>query len=629
MFYTGLSGLNAAQSALVTTGHNTANVNTPGYSRQAVQVASSLAINSGSGFIGTGVQVTGVSRSYDQYLNNQLNQAQSLGQSLTTYSTQISQIDNLLADQSAGLAPQIQNLFNSVQAMANTPADAAARQQLISGAQAMTNQFRATDQFLSGLESNINAQVTGSIDQINTYATQIASLNQQVSKFSGSGQAPNDLLDQRDQLVSELGKLVSTKLVVQDGGQYNVFIGNGQTLVLGTNATTLAAVNSSVNPSRTAVGVVTVAGTVNELQDSTLSGGSLGGLLQFRNEALANAQNALGRIAIVMSDRFNSQQTLGIDLNGDMGENFFNQATPAVIGNSRNAGDLNITASFSDTNALTTSDYRLNVGASSSYTLTRLSDNKEVSSGAAIPSSLTFDGVTLDLSSGTASSGDSFLIQPTRTGARDMAVVLTDPSKLAAATPAVTDNAVGNQGSGRISSVTVDSTFDQSVLNPDGLILEYDSASSKFSITPGNSTFDFNAGANINISGISFSISGTPANGDTFTIDKNSGGVSDGSNALLLGALQSKNTIAGSTTNFGSAYGQLVSVVGNKARQLEIANVAQTSLTAQVRSSQQSVSGVNQDEETANLLMFQQMYQANAKVIQTASTIFDAILAIR
>jgi flagellar hook-associated protein 1 FlgK len=656
LFSTGLSGLNSAQSGLVTTAHNTANVNTPGYSRQAVQVTTNLASDSGAGFVGTGVRVTGVSRSFDQFLNNQLNQAQSLGASLTSYANQIGRIDNLLANQTAGLAPQIQNLFTNVQAVANTPADPASRQQLISGAQAATNQFRATHQFLNDIEADVNSQVAGSVQQINTFAQQIASLNQQVSKFSGGGQTPNDLLDQRDRLVGDLGKLVATKLVVQDGGQYNIFIGSGQSLVLGTNASQLATLASASNPSRTAVGVVTVGGSVNELQDSTLAGGSLGGLLQFRNEVLSSTQNALGRIGIALSDNFNAQQKLGIDLNGDLGKAFFTQSTPTVIANSRNTGDLSLTASFSDTNKLTISDYRLDVGvatpAGPTYTLTQLTDNKAVTitagTSAAGKPTLTFDGVTLEVPSGTGNSGDTFLIQPTRTGARDLAVLISDPAKIAAAAPLVSGNSVGNQGSGLISAVKVDAKFIPAEPNFAKVTLSFDSTGSKLTgfpagaavtVTPtdgsaattyaAGTAVDYKAGANISFDGINLTITGAPANGDTFTIAKNTGGVSDGSNALLLGALQNKNTIGGSASSFSGAYGQLVSVVGNKARQVEIANTAQTSLTAQVRASQQSVSGVNQDEETANLLMFQQMYQANAKVIQTAATIFDAILAIR
>lgn len=636
MFYTGLSGLNAAQAALVTTGHNTANVNTPGYSRQAAQLSSGGGIYSPSvGFFGSGVRVGDVTRSYDQYLVSQLNQAQSLNQSLTTYHTQISQIDNLLADQKAGLAPQLQSLFTNIQAVANTPADPAARQQLISSAQATANQFRSMDQYLTGLNGSVNDQIAGSVEQINTYAEQIASLNKQVAMLSNAtgGQAPNDLLDQRDQLVNELGQLIGTKLVVQDGGQYNIFIGNGQTLVLGDRATRLAAVASSGDPTRAVVAVVNAAGNAVQLQDSMLGGGgSLGGLLQFRSETLAPAQNSLGRMAIALADTFNAQQNLGIDLTGALGSDFFSQASPAVLLNSKNTGNLVLTPSFSDSNQLTTSDYRLDVTAGPAYTLTRLSDNQAIPLAAGFPGAApadttTFDGVTLTLASGAAAPGDSFLIQPTRTGARDLSVLLSDPARVAAASPIVTGNTAGNQGSGAISAGKVDAAYLATPLAAT-VTLTYNSFTNQLSGFPDGSTLSYNAGAAFTFDGISVSISGAPLNGDTFTIEKNSGGVSDGRNALLLGALQNKKTMGNGSASLNDAYAQLVSSVGNKARQIQIAGTAQTSLTTQIRSAQQSVSGVNQDEETANLLMFQQMYQANAKVIQTASTMFDAVLGI-
>ncbi len=656
MFYTGLSGLNVAQAALVTTGHNTANVNTPGYSRQSAQIASSGGVFSPSvGFFGTGAKVTDVTRAYDQYLSSQLSQAQSSNQSLTTYSTQIGRIDNLLADQTAGLAPQMQALFASVQVVANTPADPAARQQLISSGQAMTNQFRSMDQFLTGLNASVNDQVSGSVDQINTYAAQIADLNRQVAMLSSAtgGQAPNDLLDQRDQMLSELGQLVGTKLVVQDGGQYNVFIGNGQSLVLGSRASQLRAVVSASDPGRTAIAVVNPAGNATELQDSIVSGGSLGGLLQFRNEALATSQNSLGRIAIVLADTFNAQHKLGVDLSGALGTDFFSQASPAVIPNNRNTGSLVLTPSFSNSGQLSTSDYRLDVTTGPGYVLTRLSDSQNIPlaigfPGAAPANTTTFDGVTLTLASGVPAVGDSFLIRPTRTGARDLTVTVTDPVKVAAASPIITGNTVGNQGNGAITAGTVDSNY---LTTPLGarLTLTFDSINNQFSgfpagalvtVTPSSGLPDpfspyaagapvnYSPGATMTFNGISVSVSGAPSNGDTFTIGNNTGGVSDGSNALLLGALQNQKTIDNSTASFNDGYGQLVSAVGNKARQIQISNTAQTSLASQIRAVQQSVSGVNQDEETANLLMFQQMYQANAKVIQTASTMFAAVLGI-
>lgn len=651
MFYTGLSGLNAAQAALVTTGHNTANVNTPGYSRQAAQIVSAGGIYTPSvGFFGTGAQVVDVSRSYDQFLTSQLNQAQSTNQSLGTYSAQINQINNLLANQTTGLAPMLQTMFKGVQAVANTPADPAARQQLISASQALANQFRTMSGVLSGLNSNVNDQISGSVSQINTYATQIANINKQIALLSNAagGQAPNDLLDQRDSLVNSLGQLVATKVVIQDGGQYNVFIGSGQTLVLGDKASALKAVTSAADPNRTSVALVNAAGVAVEMQDSVFTGGSLGGLLQFRNQTLGDAQNALGRMAIGLADSFNAQHKLGIDLNGAAGQDFFSQASPAVIGNARNSGNLALTPSFSDTSQLTTSDYRVdyvNVGGSPQYSVTRLSDNKVLGSYASLP--LSFDGVSLQAASGTPAIGDSFLVQPTRTGARDLNVLVTDPAKVAAASPVISEKAAGNQGSAIIGAAKIDSTYLATPLTAP-VTLKYDSTTAPPSLSgfpataavkvtnPDGSVVNYAAGASVNytagasysFSGITASISGAPVNGDSFALKPNIGGVSDGSNALALGALQNKKTLAGGTASYTDAYGQLVSSIGNKANQITIANTAQTSLAAQIKAAQQSVSGVNQDEETANLLMYQQMYQANAKVIQTASTMFDAILGI-
>lgn len=265
MFQTGLSGLSVARSALMTTAHNTANVYTAGYSRQTALVSSNGGTTTGAGFIGNGARVTTVQRSYDGYLTAQLNGAEAAGAALASYGSQINRIDSLLADKTAGLTPLMQSFFASVQGVANTPADPAARQQLISAAQTLANKFRATDQYLTDLNGSVNDQIEGSTGQINTYAKQIASLNQQISQLSAmaGGQPPNDLMDQRDQLVSELGKIVGVKVLEQDSGQYNVFIGNGQTLVLGDRAAQLQAVSSAADPTRKAVALVGLTGTVS------------------------------------------------------------------------------------------------------------------------------------------------------------------------------------------------------------------------------------------------------------------------------------------------------------------------------------------------------------------------------
>ncbi|MBW8721571.1 MAG: flagellar hook-associated protein FlgK, partial [Polaromonas sp.] len=442
-----------------------------------------------------------------------------------------------------------------------------------------------------------------------------------------------------------------TKVVVQDGGQYNVFIGNGQTLVLGNVAYQLKAVTSAVDPTRTSVAVVGASGTAIEVKDSSLTGGALGGLLQFRNDTLTVAQNSIGRMAIALSDTFNAQHKLGVDLNGALGQNFFTQSSPSVLSNGMNQGNLLLDATFSNTAQLTTSDYTVEVNAGGNYVLTRLSDKQVLSPAGGYTNAnfpLTFDGITLSqvIPVGAAQPGDSFLIQPTNSGARNLDVLVTDVAQVAAAAPIVTGNVSSNKGSGVIGGSSVNAAYLATPL-AGAVTLSYATATTTLSgfpalspvtVTLPNGTattyaagapVPYTSGAAISFDGITVTLSGAPANGDTFTIAPNAGGVSDGRNALLLGALEGQKTIGGSTATFNDAYAQLVSNIGNKTRQVDIANAAQTSLVAQIRFADQSATGVNQDEETANLLIFQQMYQANAKVIQTASTIFDAVLALR
>ncbi|CAN7319492.1 flagellar hook-associated protein FlgK [Variovorax sp. LjRoot130] len=648
MFHTGLSGLAVARSALMTTAHNTANVYTAGYSRQTSIVATNGAISTGAGFMGTGARVTTVARSYDRYLTAQLNGAEATGAALASYNSQISRIDSLLADKTSGLTPLMQSFFAGMQGVANTPADPAARQQLISAAQALANKFRATDQYLTDLNTSVNDQIVGSAEQINTYATQIASLNQQIGQLQAmaGGQPPNDLMDQRDHLVAELGKIVDVKVLEQDGGKYNVFIGNGQTLVLGDRAATMKAVDSAADPTRKAMALVGLNGTASELKDNIFTGGTLGGLMAFRAETLSTTQNAIGRLAMALGSSFNDQHKLGVDLNGVLGSDFFSEAQAGVFSNARNTGTMVLDASVTDTSQLTTSDYSVevkDVAGTLTYSVTRLSDKQPIGDFTTFP--IDFDGVSLTDASGTAQAGDTFLVQPTRTGARDLEVLVLDPAKVAAASPLVTGNTSGNQGSGALSAATVDAGYLATPLAAT-VTLAYDAGTNTLSGFPATSAVTvtladgtstsyaagtpvpYTAGASISFDGIKLSMTGAPAQGDTFTIKKNVGGVSDGSNALLLTALQKKNTMGGGSSTFNSAYAQLVSSVGNRTMEIRVAETTQTSVTDQIRATRDSISGVNQDEETANLLMFQEMYQANAKVIETASTMFDSILGI-
>ncbi|MDP1638444.1 MAG: flagellar hook-associated protein FlgK [Candidatus Nitrotoga sp.] len=631
IFGSGVSALNAAQIGLSTTEHNIANANTPGFNRQEIVLATRLPQATGAGFIGQGVDVTTVKRIYNEFLSNQVLQGQAQASQLETYYQQIGQIDNMLADSDAGLSPALQELFSAVNNVASSPESQAARQAMLGSAQFLVSRFQSLNQRMSDINSSINGQISSSVTAINSYAQQIASLNKNIvlSQAALSGQMPNDLLDQRDQLISQLNKEIKANVVKQSDGSFNVFIGAGQSLVVGEQTITLKAVQSLSDPSKLEVAYGTGASVIRAQQNS-FQGGNLGGLLAFRSESLDVTQNTLGRVALVLADTFNQQHKLGQDLNGALGGSFFTQPVPLVNASSANAGSATISASVASSSALTGSDYSLRFDGGTAYTLTRLSDNT-VTAFATLPQ--TVDGLTIATTAG-ALAGDSYMIRPTVNGARDIAVAISDTSKIAAAAPIRTNASLTNIGSGRISEGTVNAVFPVNANLQQPVSIVFDSPPATFTVTgtgiPGSPVAGvaYTEGTPITYNGWAIQITGTPVAGDSFTVASNTNATSDNRNALLLANLQIKNTMTGGTASYQGAYAQLVSQVGNKTRELELTSLAQTSMVNQIIQTQQSVSGVNLDEEAANLMRYQRAYQAAGKMIQISDTLFDTLLSL-
>ena len=627
IFNIGVSGLNAAQASLAVTSHNIANAGTDGFHRQSAVQGTETPQGSGAGFFGRGVEVETVRRAYSQFLDNAVLTAQAQGSYLDTYNSQISQIDNLLADPSAGLSPALQSFFSSVQDVASNPSSVPSRQAMITQGQVLSARFQALDTQLTQMRTGVNQQLTDTVTQINAKAQSIAQLNDQIRTVqSNATQPPNDLLDKRDQLVADLNQLVKTSVVKQSDGSYSVFVGNGQTLVLGNQAYALSAAASAADPKDYSISYIANGATI-PISTSTLQGGALGALLDFRSQSLDTAQNNLGRVAIVLAQTFNDQHELGQDLNGNLGQAFFNVPAGQVVTNANNTGTAVINATDSSVGALTGSDYRLSFNAGT-WTLTRLSDNT-TSTFATFPQ--TVDGVTLSLASGAAANGDSYLIQPTRNGARDISVAIADTSLVAAAAPIRASAAAANTGDGKITAGSVNAPPPPNANLQSAVTITFTSATT-FDVTgtgTGNPTgVAYTSNGNITYNGWTVQITGTPAAGDVFTIGPNTAGVADNRNALLLAGLQTVNTVANSTANYQSAYSLIVSSIGNRANDIKVQSTAQTALVQQTTAAQQSLSGVNLDEEAANLIRFQQAYQANGKVIQIASTLFNTILGI-
>jgi flagellar hook-associated protein 1 len=643
----GKSGLLAAQVGLSTAGHNIANANVAGYSRQVVVQSSRIAQDFGYGFIGTGTQVAEIKRYSDSFLNQQVRAAQTQTSSFQAYNAQISQVDNLLADTTSGLSPALQDFFKGVQDVASNPASVASRQALLSTADSLAARFQGLNGRLEEIREGVNSQITSNVTLINSYAQQIAELNDQIGNFSATPERqPNDLLDARDQLVAELNKQVRATVVPGDNNSLTVSIGNGQPLVVGKKAFELAVINSPTDISRVQVGYVT-GSRITPLPESQLTGGELGGLLEFRANALDRAQNSLGRVALALAQSFNDQHRLGIDDAGNPGGDFFTVA-PAYVGrNANNAltSTTDISATVTDVSKLTQSDYKVAFDGTN-FVVTRLSDNQQTLINPypqTVPQEI--DGVSYAIT-GAAATGDSFLVKPTINGAAGFNVALIDRAKIAAAAPITTGAPISNKGNAKISEGSVDAAY----LTPGNaltapLTLTYDSASGNLTGFPnqdvtvvdngvttvypaGTGSIPYSATAKYNFGGVNISFTGTPAEGDTFTIGPNVSGVGDNRNARLLGALQTKNILDGGSATFQSAYAEMVSYVGNKTREVQVNGSASEALLAQAREAQQDVSGVNLDEEAANLLKYQQAYQASGKVMQIASTLFDTLLSL-
>jgi flagellar hook-associated protein 1 FlgK len=629
------SGLGAIQQALSTAGHNIANVNTEGYSRQIADFSTLPAQRIGDSYAGSGVEVGAVRRAYDSFVVDELRTRGSKLGMAGAFESLASGLDSLVGDSDNGLAPALEGFFNSVQGVASDPGSLSARQILLSDAQILTDRFTQLNASLLGFERDANNRITSAVGEINGLAANIAELNGDITLALGSGGDPNDLLDQRDALLMQLSNKVGIITLEQTDGAVNVFIGKGQPLVIGGTAQQLEVVSSSIYPSRLEVGVAQPGGST-QIISQQISGGELQGVLDFRSRVLDPAISELGRLAVAMTDLVNAQHKLGMDLNGQLGGDFFNALSPTVIASANNSTTAPVaTASLTidSTSDLEATDYLL-VYDGAQWGLTRTSDGAFFSDAAG---NFALDGITVSVG-GTPAAGDTFLLRPVYGAAGQFGLELTASDQFAAAGPVVSSQALSNSGSASVGALAVSSTVglplagDISLtFNPDALgagVPGFDvvgGPGGTIAFDPGTEsggkTFTF-AGSG----GLSFTLSGLPNNGDTFTLSANAGGPGDNRNALLLGAMQSQSLVDGSSATFGEAYSGMIGGVGVATRQAQANLQAEDSLMNNAIAARERVSGVNLEQEAAELVRLQQAYQAAAQLVAIADTLFQTLL---
>jgi flagellar hook-associated protein 1 FlgK len=624
VFGISVSALQAFQNAINVTSNNIANASTPGYDRESVNLTEAIPQSNGAATVGAGVVVTGISRAFSQAAFNQLNTSQSnLGQlnALQNYSNQI---DNLFGTTVGGLSTALQNFYSAFSSVANNPTSTASRQALLGQAQAVAGSFQNASSELNSLNTDVNSRITADVTQINSIASAISTLNKQivVGTAQDGGQPPNELLDQRDQLVSNLSQLVGVSTTTDPNGALNVFVGNGQPLVLQGQTTALTTVPNEFNASQLEISTSTSNG--NSIS-SSITSGDLGGLLSARAQVINPALNQLGQVATAFSQTVNSQQAQGMDLSGKLGANIFSVGAPLATGSSKNTDAVTAGASVNANSlgSLTSDNYILSFqGGVPSLTDTTTGTSVMPTGAGTTASPYVANGLSIVLS-GVPANGDQFLIQPTATAAASLGVVMNNPSQIAAAGAIKTAAAGANTGAAIISSGTVTNPADANLLVPS--TITFSNPPTSFSVN-GLPPVAYTSGGNIDVNGWEVQISGAPAAGDTFTVGSNACGTGDNRNALAAANQQNQGVLQNGTTSITGAVSALITGLGSQAQQINTAQTAQAAVNAQAVTGVQSTSGVNMDEEAAALLQWQQSYQAAAQALSIGNSLFTTLI---
>lgn len=624
MLSSATSGLLAFRRSLDTTSHNIANVNTDGYSRQRVQIVTRTPEALSSGFVGNGADVRTIERIYDQFVATQARVTSSGLERLNVFTEQANSLNNLFSDSQSGLSSSLQKFVNAFQDVSNTPSSVPARQVVLSQAQAFADRMHAYDQRLVDAGVNLASQLSGEAAAISTIAKNIADLNELITiNQARTGQPPNDLLDQRDKALDDLATHINISVATQDNGSVLVAIGNGQPLVVGSEAATLAAQPDLYDISRSVITLQNLGIPVDIT--SRLSGGSLGGQLDFQREMLDPARNALGRMAVALTEVVNQQNRAGMDLNGALGQDLMAVGAVEVLERSDNVGSsvATVTRQNPSVGAITELDYLLQFdGAAWSLRRTDTGAAVAMAGAGTVGSPFTAAGVSIVLG-GAPATGDSHLIRPTRGAVSGLTMTTQDPARVAAAAPIATAQGATNLGAGRISAGSVLNVNDPQLLTP--ATIQFTSATT-YTIN-GGPVQAYAVGANIDANGWRVQITGTPSANDTFTIGPNANPAGDNRNALLLANALARPVLDGGLTSINAAVQRFIGSIGVATNQVRASRDAQEAIHADNVAARDSISGVNLDEEAANLIKFQQAYQAAAQVIAVANTLFDSVLA--
>lgn len=616
---TGSSALLAFQRALSTVSHNVANINTPGYSRQRTEFEARDGTYFGQGYQGNGVQIVDIRRMADSLATSRLLDSGGELSRLQQLSVLSTRLDQLFSEKATGISAPWSSFFDSVSALSSNAAGSADRESVLAQANALVTRFHQIDQHLDGLDTEVNAGLTAATGEVNRLAKEIAQLNGQIG---GNTHPSGDLLDRRDQLISELVAFTGGNAVTQDGGLVNVFSAGGQPLVVGATASRLVTVPDPYRPERLQVALETNNQRIT--LDKRAMGGQIGGLIEFRTTVLDPAAAELGRVATSLAETFNAGHRAGMDQYGQLGADFFSLPAPRISSNAGNTGTAVLQTAVGSVSALNSQNVLLRFDGSA-WVATHPDTGAAIATTgtgtAADP--LVVNGVEVVLASGTPAANDRFLLQPTAGAAGNLGVAITDPGRIAAATPVKATTDMANTGSGKLSGLNVLDAAHAGLLAP----VDIDFLDATNYTINGAGPFVYTPGQTIASNGWSLVLDGAPAAGDRFSVGPTGANSSDNGNARLLSNLDDARALNGGTLTLNGAIGGLTTQVGSAARQADYSAQAQQVIHDQAQAARDAISGVNLDEEAADLMRLQQAYQAASQIIATADTLFQSLLS--
>ncbi len=628
----GVRALLANQSALQTVGNNIANVNTPGYSRQSVVLKSVAGQFTGSGYYGKGVEVATVQRNYSDFLTQQAALSKSIAAGDTARYNNLSQLENIFQGGPDGLGASISNMLNAFSDVSNAPSDMTARSVVLTQADETASRLQAAASQLNDLKLGVTAQLKTDVSAVNNLAVQIASANDQITKALGSGHSPNDLLDQRDQLISQLNHYIQTKSIPADDGSIGLFLSGSQPLVLGTTVSPLKIGTDEFNDPAKSQLMVTVSGVPQNLAAAQLGGGEMVGLLRFQNSDLVEAGNLLGRMALAIGTKMNEQQALGLDLNGNPGTPLFNlkpipngypSSTNALPGTTLSVGVQ--TSPSSGAPSLVASNYELSFSTITTGSITRLSDGVVTAFDFGVSNPVKIDGLDIQKSAVAATGGDRFLITPFSAAAPSMVTAFSSPRGLAMASPVAARSGAGNAGTLALAGLATRTqpappSVTLSFTGP-GSYTRSDTGATVYAYTP-SQPIEYSTAAPL--TGWSLTLKGVPQTGDSYTVQPNAYPTLDAGNAQAMMDLRDLALFDGGPLTDG--YASLMASIGTRVQSAKTTMTVSTNIATQIETDRTSVSGVNLDEEAAKLLQFQQAYQAAGKMLQISQSIFDTLM---